>query len=236
MHSLRLPPDAPPYHPTLMTSPTEKSAATPASSGSGGGTGDAPPRVCIVVSRYNTAVTHAMRDAAVSAYHARFPAADNAFLGIVEAPGAYELTALSAAAIESGAYEGVVALGCVIRGETDHDRYISQAVATGLTTLTLQTGVPVAFGVITANTPEQATARAGGPDGKQSGNKGTEAMDALLDTLDGARHLFESAADDVPADYSLAGNATDKTTNETSTNTPNPANGTTAAPSPAGSS
>lgn len=206
-----------------MTSPTEKSVAERAS----GGADDTPPRVCIVVSRYNTAVTHAMRDAAVAAYHTRFPAADNAFLGIVEAPGAYELTALSAAAIESGAYEGVVALGCVIRGETDHDRYISQAVASGLTTLTLQTGVPVAFGVITANTPEQATARAGG----SKGNKGTEAMDALLDTLDAARHIFESAADDVPADFSLAGTATDKTNNS-----PNPANGTTAAPSPAGSS
>ena len=227
MHSLRLPPDAPPYHLTPMTSPTKKSAATTTS----GGPDSTPPRVCSVASRYNTAVTHSMRDAAVSTYNARFPTADNAFLGIVEAPGAYELTALAAAAIESGAYEGVVALGCVIRGETDHDRYISLAVATGLTTLTLQTGVPVAFGVITANTPEQATARAGGSDGKLSGNKGTEAMAALLDTLAAARHLFESAADDAPADFSLNGTATDKT----NTNT-NPANGTTAAPSPARSS
>ncbi len=176
-----------------------------------------PPRVCIVVSRYNDAVTGSMRAAAEAAYASRFAGRDDLYLGIVEAPGAYELTALSAAAIESGAYEGVVALGCVIRGETDHDRYISQAVASGLTTLSLQSGVPVAFGVITANTREQAIARAGGTDGQQPGtgqqlgNKGTEAMDALLDTIDAARHLYDTAADGVPANFSLSRTPTDKT-------------------------
>jgi 6,7-dimethyl-8-ribityllumazine synthase len=127
-------------------------------------------------------------------------------LGIVEAPGAFELTAIAAAAIDSGAFDGVVTLGCVIRGETDHDRYISQAVANGLTTLTIQTGVPVAFGVITANTPGQALARAGG----EKGNKGAEAMDALLDAIDAMRHLYDAAADAEPASFAVSRTSPDK--------------------------
>lgn len=164
------------------------------------------PRVCIIVSRYNETVTGPMRTAAVAAFRARFPATADSVLGIVEAPGAFELTALASAAIDSGAYDGVVTLGCVIRGETDHDRYISQAIAAGLTNLTVQTGIPVAFGVITANTPEQALARAGGA----KGNKGAEAMDALLDTIDAMHHLYDSAADSTPADFVISRPSTDK--------------------------
>ena len=165
-----------------------------------------PPRVCVLASRYNESVTGPMRQAAIDAYTARFGRATADSLGVVDAPGAFELVALATAAIESGAYDGVVALGCVIRGETDHDRYISQAVANGLAALTTQTGIPVAFGVITANTPEQAAARAGGA----KGNKGAEAMDALLDAIDGMRRLYDAAADGVPARFSLSTNPTDK--------------------------
>ena len=164
------------------------------------------PRVCIIVSRYNESITGPMRTAAVAAFRARYPADVGPVLGVVEAPGAFELTTLAAAAIVSGAYEGVVTLGCVIRGETDHDRYISQAIATGLANLTIQTGIPVAFGVITANTPEQALARAGG----KKGNKGAEAMDALLDTIDAMHHLYGSAADSIPADFVISRTSTDK--------------------------
>lgn len=168
--------------------------------------GQPAPRVCIVVSRYNDSVTGPMRDAAEAAYRARYAGADRVSLGVVEAPGAFELTSIASAAIDSGAYDGVVTLGCVIRGETDHDRYISQAVATGLTNLTIQTGVPVAFGVITANTPEQALARAGG----EKGNKGAEAMDALLDAIEAMRHVYDAAADGVPASFTVSRSSTDK--------------------------
>lgn len=147
-----------------------------------------------------------MRTAAVAAFRARYPTDAGSVLGVVEAPGAFELTALASAAIDSGAYDGVVTLGCVIRGETDHDRYISQAIAAGLTNLIIQTGIPVAFGVITANTPEQALARAGG----EKGNKGAEAMDALLDTIDAMQHLYDSAADSTPADFVISRPSTDK--------------------------
>ncbi|MEM9166584.1 MAG: 6,7-dimethyl-8-ribityllumazine synthase [Planctomycetota bacterium] len=133
-----------------------------------------PRPIAVVVSRYNRAVTDALEDSAVRTIRARGGRA-----AVVDAPGAYELPPIAARCIESGAYQGVVALGCIVRGETRHDRYIAAAIANGLTSLSIGSGVPVAFGVITAETPEQASARAGG----DKGNKGEEAASALLDTI-----------------------------------------------------
>lgn len=133
------------------------------------------PRIACIVSRYNAGVTDRLLEGA-RAQHAARGGGD---LAVIQAPGAYELPALASAAIATGQFDGVVALGCLIKGETRHDRYIAQAVAHGLVQLTILTGVPVAFGVITAETPAQARARAGG----KKGNKGAEAMAALLDTL-----------------------------------------------------
>lgn len=137
-------------------------------------------RVAVVVSRYNGSVTSRLLQGAVAC-------AERAGVGVevVEAPGAYELTALAAAAADTGRFAGVVALGCIIRGDTDHDRYIAAAVAHGLTEVTLRTGVPVAFGVLTVNNAAQARARAGG----SKGNKGEEACGALLDTIAAIRGL-----------------------------------------------
>ena len=99
-------------------------------------------------------------------------------LRVVPAPGTFELTAVCKALINGGGLDAVVALGCVISGETTHDTYIATAVAHGLTELTLATGVPVTFGVLTCQTIDQARARAGGP----RGNKGAEAMAAAIET------------------------------------------------------
>ncbi len=163
-----------------------------------------PPAVCVVVSRYNDTVTSRLRSGAEGAYRARFGA--GGALAVVEAPGAFELAALSSAAIDTGLFDGVVALGCVIRGETDHDRYISQAVADAIALLSVQTGVPVAFGVLTVNEPAQAEARAGG----SKGNKGAEAMEALLDTIAATRHLAACAERGEAGDFSLSRAAPDK--------------------------
>ncbi len=140
-------------------------------------TSPTPPSVAIVVAQYNASVTHALRDGAIAAY-AQAGGNPNALL-IVEAPGAFELPVLCAAAARSGRCAGVVALGCLIEGETSHADHIGSAVADGLVQVGLQTGVPVTFGVLTVQTAEQATARAGGGEG----NKGSEAMRALLETL-----------------------------------------------------
>jgi 6,7-dimethyl-8-ribityllumazine synthase len=136
-----------------------------------------PPRVAVIVSRYNGSVTGALLEGARSEYRVR--GGDPADLDVFEAPGTYELPVLALAAAETGRYRGVVALGCLIKGETRHDRYIADAVAHGLVQVSLQTGVPVAFGVLTVNSPKQARERAGG----ERGNKGAEAMGAVLATI-----------------------------------------------------
>lgn len=145
-----------------------------------------------MVSRYNTSVTGVMLEGAIGAYAAR--GGDEDQLAILEVPGAFELTAVAAAAAGSEMYDAVVCLGCIIKGETEHDRHIASAVAKGLTDITLATGVPVAFGVLTTNTNEQALARAGG----DKGNKGAEAMDAALDAADAIVAIAEGYKADRP--------------------------------------
>lgn len=141
--------------------------------------------VAIVVSRYNESITGAMLSGAVEAYAAR--GGDPVSLSIVEAPGAYELIALAKAAAER--HKAVVCLGCVIKGETPHDEHISRAVAVGLSDITIATGVPVAFGVLTTLNAAQAQARADG----DKGNKGAEAMHAALDAAQGIAALRHGA-------------------------------------------
>lgn len=135
------------------------------------------PKIAVVVSRYNGGVTDALLNGAVEAYTAFGGRASN--LHVFEAPGAFELSVLCSEAALTGRYAGVVALGCVIKGDTRHDEYINHAVAQGLTQASIETGVPIAFGLVTTENAAQATARAGG----KSGNKGEEAMLALIDTL-----------------------------------------------------
>ncbi len=143
--------------------------------------GESPfPRMAIVVSRYNGAVTSRMVDGAREALAARHAEASPA---VVEAPGAFELPVIAAGLAGRADVDGVVCLGCVIRGETVHDRVIADAIAGELVALGVRTGKPVAFGVLTCDTIEQAEARAGGA----KGNKGAEAMDAALDTFEQLR-------------------------------------------------
>lgn len=139
--------------------------------------------VAIVVSRYNASITDALLAGAIGAYvRAGGKERD---VTIVDAPGSYELIALSHAAAKARGVAGVVALGCIIKGETIHDAVIAHAVAQGLAMVMVRTEKPIALGVLTVDTPEQAHARAGG----DKGNKGAEAMEALLATLAAARRL-----------------------------------------------
>ena len=92
-------------------------------------------------------------------------------------PGAFEIPQAARAAAETGRFDAIVCLGCIIRGETPHFDYIASAVAHGITDAAGETGVPMAFGVLTTDTVEQATARSGpGPD-----NKGREAAAAAIE-------------------------------------------------------
>lgn len=136
------------------------------------------PRVAVIFSAYNATITHNLLMGACEA----LVEATGQFPDVYEAPGAYELTTLSMTAARGGKYDGIVALGCIIKGETTHDQHIASAVAHGLTNVTLLTDVPVAFGVLTTNNVAQARARAGLT--SSGSNKGYEAMRALLATLD----------------------------------------------------
>jgi len=133
----------------------------------------ADARVGVVVSRYNAGVTDRLLAGAMAQLQRP---------SVIEAPGAYELPVLAAELARSGRFDGVLALGCVIRGETDHDRYINHAVAEGLTSIAVTTGVPVGFGVLTCSTIEQALARASLAS-EGGGDKGGESAKALLSVI-----------------------------------------------------
>ena len=132
-------------------------------------------RFALVVSTYNDFVTDRLQAGALSALaEAGVPARD---VAVVRVPGAFEIPLAAQHAAKSGRFDAIVCLGCVIRGETPHFDYICSAVAHGLTAAAAATGVPMAFGVLTTNSAEEALARAGdGP-----GNKGREAARAFLE-------------------------------------------------------
>jgi 6,7-dimethyl-8-ribityllumazine synthase len=144
------------------------------------------PRIAIVWSRYNASVTEPMLDGAADEFTRRF--GTGAGVTVIPAPGAFELVAISLAAADSGRFDGIAALGCIIKGETTHDQHLASAVAHGLVHITLQTGIPTAFGVLTTNNARQARQRAGG----KKGNKGAEAMSALLDTIAASQAVLDA--------------------------------------------
>ena len=146
---------------------------------------DASPfRFAIVVSRFNAFITEPLRDGALAALRDGGVAEGN--VQVFDVPGAFEIPQAARAAAETGRFDAVVCLGCLIRGETPHFDYIASATAHGITQAAGETGVPMAFGVLTTNTVEQATARAGsGPD-----NNGREAAAAAIEMA----VLFKSLA------------------------------------------
>jgi 6,7-dimethyl-8-ribityllumazine synthase len=135
-------------------------------------------RVGIVVSRFNDLITERLLAGARSCL-IDHGVADDA-IDVAWAPGAWELPLAARHMIEKLDCDAVVALGCVVRGDTPHFDFVAGGAADGLRGLSERTGVPVAFGVLTTDTMEQALARAGG----KAGNKGWEAAVAVLEMLD----------------------------------------------------
>jgi 6,7-dimethyl-8-ribityllumazine synthase len=143
-------------------------------------------RVAVVVSRFNELVTEKLL-AGARARLTELGVADTA-VDVVWVPGAFELPLAAAAAAATGRYRAIVALGCVIRGETAHFDYVAGEAARGLQSVALSYRIPVGFGVLTTETFEQAVDRAGGA----AGNKGADAADAALRMVD-ALGAFPSA-------------------------------------------
>jgi 6,7-dimethyl-8-ribityllumazine synthase len=128
----------------------------------------------IVVADWNEKITHALYEGCYDTLLKHGAQTDN--IHTIQVPGAFELTA--GARMLAGRYncDAVICLGCVIKGETSHNEYINMAVAQGLTNLSLTTGRPFIFGLLTPNDEQQALDRAGG----KHGNKGVEAATTAL--------------------------------------------------------
>lgn len=123
----------------------------------------------IAVADWNAHITHALYNGCVETLLKHGAHADN--LHTLQVPGSFELPAAARLLIGGKKLDAVIALGCVIQGETKHNEYINHAVASGLVQLSLATGIPCIFGVLTPNDEQQAIDRAGGI----HGNKGIEA-------------------------------------------------------------
>ncbi len=137
--------------------------------------GDA--RFGIVVARFNALITEKLLEGALDTLKRH--GVDTDTVDVAWAPGAFELPLVVQKLARSDRYDCVIALGCVIRGGTPHFDYVAGEAAKGLGVVQLQTGVPVAFGVLTTNSIEQALERAG----TKMGNKGGEAAMAALEMV-----------------------------------------------------
>lgn len=133
-------------------------------------------RFALVVSRWNEFITSKLVDGAVDAIVRHGGDADK--ITQVWAPGSFELPLVALKLAQSSKYDAVICLGCVIRGQTPHFDFVANEVAKGIAHVGLQTGLPVSFGVITADSLEQAIDRAG----TKHGNKGAEAALAAIET------------------------------------------------------
>ncbi len=133
-------------------------------------------RFAVVVSRFNADVTGALLDGARETFLGH--GASDETVQVHQVPGAFELP-MTAARLADGRVDGIVCLGALIRGETPHFDYLGSAVARGLADVSVRSGIPVIFGVLTCDSREQALDRAGG----ECGNKGAEAAIAAIEMV-----------------------------------------------------
>ena len=146
-------------------------------------------RVAVVASRFNEPIVKKLVDGALQAllkYGVLFEDID-----VVWVPGAWELPLASRWLLASERYDGIVAVGAVIRGETAHFDFIAAEASRGLAEASAESETPIGFGVLTCDTDEQAEARAGGA----HGNKGWDAAVAMLEMVDLANRLDPDDAD-----------------------------------------
>ena len=137
----------------------------------------------IVVSKFNSFIVERLLEGALEAF--RKHGVQDRDISIVKVPGAYELPLTAKVMAESGKYDAIVALGAVIRGGTPHFEYVAGECVRGLGQVALTAGLPLAFGVLTVDTIEQAIERAG----TKAGNKGEEAALTAMEMLSLVRQL-----------------------------------------------
>lgn len=134
-------------------------------------------KIAIVAARFNDFIVDRLISGAVD-YLVRHGASKDD-LTLVRLPGAFELPIAAQKLARSGSYDGVVVLGAVIRGATPHFDYVCSECAKGIAHASMESGVPMGFGLLTCDSLDQAIERAG----SKAGNKGVEAASALLETV-----------------------------------------------------
>lgn len=134
-------------------------------------------RFGLIVSRFNSFICERLLEGAIDTL-VRHGADDNQ-LAVVRVPGAFEIPLVAKKMAASGKYDAVIALGAVIRGGTPHFDYVCAEVSKGVASVSLDSGVPVAFGVLTTDSVEQAIERAG----TKAGNKGAEAAMSAIEMV-----------------------------------------------------
>jgi len=142
-------------------------------------------RFAIVVSRFNEEITDGLLRGAREVFSEASIRDED--LTIVRVPGAFEIPIAAQRLAESGDYDAIVCLGCLIKGDTMHFEYIAEAASHGIVQAAAATGIPMAFGVLTTMTEEQAVERSG----TGAGNKGREAAAAALEMATLFRKLDE---------------------------------------------
>ena len=132
-------------------------------------------RFALVVARFNDFITSRLLTGAVDTLQRH--GCPDAQMTVVRVPGSYELPLAARKLADTGRYDAIICLGCVVRGQTPHFEYIASECAKGVAQVALESGTPVTFGVITADTLEQAVERAGA----KAGNKGSDAAMAAIE-------------------------------------------------------
>ena len=148
-----------------------------------GGLGAEGLRFGIVAARFNDFIVERLLEAAVETLVQA--GADAASLDVVRVPGAFEIPLALKLLAAGDRYDGLLALGCVIRGATPHFDYVAGEASRGVTDISLEHRIPVGFGILTVDTIEQANARSG----PESGNKGAEAALAVIEMANLRRRL-----------------------------------------------
>lgn len=134
-------------------------------------------KFCIIIARFNDFIGSKLLDGAIDELKRHGVKEEN--IDVVKVPGAFEIPVVAQKTAKSGKYNAVITLGAVIKGSTPHFDYVSAEVSKGVASVSLQTGVPVIFGVLTTDNIEQAIERAG----TKAGNKGSDAAKTAIEMV-----------------------------------------------------
>jgi 6,7-dimethyl-8-ribityllumazine synthase len=135
-------------------------------------------KIAIIISRFNSRVTEKLKDGAIDCLERH--EVNEKDVDLYWTPGSFELPMLTNRVINKGGYDGYIVLGALIRGDTPHFEYLASEVTKGIAKIGIKSDKPVAFGIITSDTEEQALSRAG----MKVGNKGWDAALSILEMID----------------------------------------------------